>query len=327
MKVKIFTEGGTNIGFGHITRCFSLYKELKERNNEVFFYVSGESLDNEFLKDVPIINSNWQDKAFLYESVDANDYVIIDSYHASKELCGLVSNLTKRVLFIDDYGRIDFPSGLILNPTFDTSNINYSLENRSSLLTGPEYVLVRAPFFKEKRKGFNESMSKVFVTFGGTDIKGLIPQFLKEVCLDRIDFIFNVVLGSREIELCTDFILKRANIKLHHNVSASEMAHLMLDSDIAITAAGQTIYELIATDTPFIPIVVIDNQENNILSLQKLNRNLVYFSYDEENLFKKINKTLDLAKDLSYRTKLYKSYTNLLDGESARRIIDRLLEN
>jgi spore coat polysaccharide biosynthesis predicted glycosyltransferase SpsG len=39
---------------------------------------------------------------------------------------------------------------------------------------------------------------------------------------------------------------------------------LMVKSDLAITAAGQTIYELLATQTPFIPIKVIENQENNV---------------------------------------------------------------
>ena len=31
MKVFIITEGGKNIGFGHITRCLSLYQALKEK--------------------------------------------------------------------------------------------------------------------------------------------------------------------------------------------------------------------------------------------------------------------------------------------------------
>lgn len=31
MKVFIITEGGKNIGFGHITRCLSLYQAFKEK--------------------------------------------------------------------------------------------------------------------------------------------------------------------------------------------------------------------------------------------------------------------------------------------------------
>jgi len=31
MKVFIVTEGGKNIGFGHITRCISIYQALEKR--------------------------------------------------------------------------------------------------------------------------------------------------------------------------------------------------------------------------------------------------------------------------------------------------------
>ena len=31
MKVFIITEGSKNIGFGHITRCISLYQAFEER--------------------------------------------------------------------------------------------------------------------------------------------------------------------------------------------------------------------------------------------------------------------------------------------------------
>ena len=31
MKVFIITEGGKNIGFGHITRCLSLYQAFEEK--------------------------------------------------------------------------------------------------------------------------------------------------------------------------------------------------------------------------------------------------------------------------------------------------------
>lgn len=33
MKVFILTEGGKDIGFGHITRCLSLYHAFEERDN------------------------------------------------------------------------------------------------------------------------------------------------------------------------------------------------------------------------------------------------------------------------------------------------------
>ena len=46
------------------------------------------------------------------------------------------------------------------------------------------------------------------------------------------------------------------------------MRDLMLSVDVAITAAGQTTYELMSCGVPMIPIKVVDNQKWNILGLQ-----------------------------------------------------------
>ena len=41
MKVFIITEGGKDIGFGHITRCFSLYQAFEEKYFKVYSIKSG----------------------------------------------------------------------------------------------------------------------------------------------------------------------------------------------------------------------------------------------------------------------------------------------
>ena len=42
MRVKIFTEGGKDIGLGHISRCSSLYNEIANRGIRVDFIVYGD---------------------------------------------------------------------------------------------------------------------------------------------------------------------------------------------------------------------------------------------------------------------------------------------
>ena len=39
-RVFILTEGGKNTGFGHITRCSSLYENLKDKNIETYFIIN-----------------------------------------------------------------------------------------------------------------------------------------------------------------------------------------------------------------------------------------------------------------------------------------------
>ena len=52
MKVFIITEGGKNIGFGHITRCLSLYQAFEERGNKPKFIINGDNDIEYLLKDI-----------------------------------------------------------------------------------------------------------------------------------------------------------------------------------------------------------------------------------------------------------------------------------
>ena len=43
MKGFILTEGSRNIGFGHVTRCLSLYQAFEERRK--YYEIYGEGVD------------------------------------------------------------------------------------------------------------------------------------------------------------------------------------------------------------------------------------------------------------------------------------------
>jgi len=123
MKIKIFTESGKNIGLGHLSRCVSLYEEIESRNIDVGFYIFGDIEDLVFLKNKNVISIDWFDKEYLSNVISSDDYVIIDSYIASKKIYEKMFSLSKNILIIDDYERLDYPKVLIVNPSI---NAEYS---------------------------------------------------------------------------------------------------------------------------------------------------------------------------------------------------------
>ena len=50
MKVFIITEGSQNTGFGHVTRCISLYQAFEERGITPKFVVNGDESIEDLLK-------------------------------------------------------------------------------------------------------------------------------------------------------------------------------------------------------------------------------------------------------------------------------------
>jgi len=111
MKVFILTECGKNIGFGHVTRCLSLYQVFEERGIKPKFIVNADNNVEYLLKQVNYQTFNWLDeKSKLFEMLKDADIAVIDSYLADISLYNKIANLVKISVYIDDNKRLDYIS-------------------------------------------------------------------------------------------------------------------------------------------------------------------------------------------------------------------------
>lgn len=324
MRVLIFTEGGSQAGFGHISRCSSLYDQLAEEGIEVQLIINSD-IEFKIINNRNYETINWLSKEYLTNYIKKNDYCIVDSYWASEDLCQVISQLAKKTLFIDDNGRIDYPEGIVVNPSLSAEAVKYPTHDTNCYLLGPKYIILRTPFIHAKREHVNIQVKEVLITLGGSDIHNLTPSILKQLTDCYPEIAFNVVIGSafQNIEEVKSYSSKRINF--YESITADEMKLIMLKSDVAITAAGQTVYELIATQTPFIPIKVIDNQSHNISALKT--HRLISSALDYNDVFfsqKLLAEMEDMLKN-SKRVQLVERYNKIIHGSGSKRIIETLL--
>ena len=320
MTIKIFTEGGPDIGLGHISRCSALYDEIIDRGISVEFYIYGE-IDNTKIADGKnIYNVNWLTKEFLNDNITENDYCIVDSYLASIDLYEIVAGKAKKALYIDDTGRLHYPKGIVINPSLNADGIRYPNDDNIRYLTGPEYVILRKPFVEAVRVDINKEAKRVLVTMGGTDIRNLTPLIIREICNMHPELQFDIVVGetfdkAEKLEL--------GNVHFHFNVNANEMKELMLNADFAISAAGQTIYELIATQTPFVAIKIAENQENNISALMKYNSKQIVLNYLDKTIVDQLIDYVEKFKDYNFRKDMLS--TDVMNTRGTKNILNELL--
>lgn len=327
MKVKIFTEGGPNIGLGHIARCTSLYDEIRKQNYEVDFFVFGEIESIELLKNRKVISANWIDDNFLSENVRFDDYCIVDSYLATKDILEILSMKAKKVLFIDDMNRINYPRGIVVNPSLDIGSISYLENHECTYFWGPDYIILRSPFINVEREEVRTKVDKVMITMGGSDFRNLTPIIINEICNHYPQIKFDIVIGATFSNINEIKKISNTNITFHYNVDENTMRDLMVKADYAITAAGQTIYELLATRTPFIPIQIADNQSNNINSLCELDLIINSIDYSSDSLAKELNESFVQLLDYKIRNDLVLKFQNVIDGKGRERIIKKLVNN
>jgi len=322
MKIIIFTEGGMDLGFGHISRCSALFDELISRGMEVEFVINSEMSSIDIIKSKKYKIINWLSKSFLKEFVSKDDCCIIDSYKADKKIYQFISDLANKCIYIDDNSRIEYPKGIIVNPSL-VSKPNHSIN--TICLYGPQYVILRPSFQNKKRSTIKRNAKKVLVTLGGSDPQNLTDFILTRIVTRFPELFFRVVVGKSFKNIKYLKSIQLDNLMIEEDLNSEDMKKLMLDSDLAITAAGQTIYELLATQTPFIPIQIIGNQSNNVEGLIKYNLVDKVLHFKDKELTEKLILELVELQKYSIRQNRYRLYKDIIDGRGCQRIIDQLL--
>ena len=266
-SIVILTEAGNTQGFGHLSRCCALYDESVALGIDTRLIVNA----TERLPEMPrnVVVANWLDLSVLMQFMEFSNRVIVDSYLADFDIYKTIADNCKAALYIDDYMRIVYPKGIVVNPSLYGDKIPYIPGSGSIYLGGHEYVIVRPEFQNVKKLDCNDACNSILITMGGSDILNLTPLVLGGLVKELPNAHKHVVIGPGfscidEITLMAD-----GNTELHNSPAAAKMRDLMLSVDIAITAAGQTIYEMMSCGIPMIPIKVIDNQGWNIKGLQR----------------------------------------------------------
>ncbi len=328
MKVSIVTEGFQNTGYGHITRCLSLYQAFEEKYFDITFYVNGDDNAVNYLAESNHKIINWlTHPTKLFADINGSDILVIDSYHAGKEYYETLSKLCKTSLFIDDFLRLDYPPGIILNGTINAETFPYKKNPGCEYLLGAKYIPIRKDFWDLPQRKFNQNLFSVIITFGGQDIKNLTIPTIKSIQNNFPGLHKNVIVGSSDSNKKEFEKLKDELTDVYFSIDASRMKELMLSSDAAITAAGQTLYELAATSTPTIAVSVADNQKNNISEWKKAGFLIDTIYHGDSNYLKKINDQLNSLKSISTRKKIGAKGKTQIDGQGSRRVVKFLIDS
>jgi UDP-2,4-diacetamido-2,4,6-trideoxy-beta-L-altropyranose hydrolase len=326
MKVSIVTEGFQNTGYGHITRCLSLGQAFSKRGIGFTIYVNGDENSKPFFSLYNYKIIDWlAHPSKLIKEISRSDILIFDSYLAGKEYYNNFSKVCAISLFIDDNLRIDYPDGIILNGTINAESFPYKHNSSQIYLLGTKYIPLREDFWNIPAKKINPKVRSMLITFGGQDQKKLTIPALNALNEAFPDILKNVVIGSGFANQKTFEKFERDKVKIKFSPSSHEMCALMTKCDIAVSAAGQTLYELAAAGTPTIAIAVAENQKNNIYEWKKKGFLLDTIFQTDVNYLKKIITKTKLMESITVRKKMCGIGKDNVDGKGAVRVIDSLI--
>ncbi len=326
IKVAIFTEGGQGIGLGHVTRCVSLSQAFEERGIEPQFFVHGDQGILRFLEGRPVTFLDWfRDETALQRILSGNDIAIVDSYLAGSTAYELIVRVVKVALYIDDNNRLPYPPGIVLNACPATGELGYSPRDGVQYLFGSSFIPLRKEFWDVAKKSITENPTQVLVTIGGTDIRNLTPRIL-DFLSKHFPHLEKVVLaGKANQEQVQDCIRRDKTIRLIDVTTAAAMKDIMQQSDLAISAGGQTLYELARMGVPTIGICVADNQILNLREGQRQGFLRSIENFDERQGESELTMAVKSVMEKRTRASMSEAGQRSVDGQGSRRVAQEVL--
>lgn len=262
------------IGLGHVTRCRGVADVLSAKGWSIVWILNQESsayyhrlalpgsaiivpdtLD--FSSEAPI----WAET--LTRSSEKS-IVLLDGYLFDSAYLRSIQNMRVSLVLFDDFMYSEAAGAdLVINSSLLAKEADYEGWGVKKLLLGPRFAPVREEFLHQEKRPLRER-NQFLVMFGGSDILDLTGQFIS--ALKNLQWSHDIpVLLVTGAAYPNAEVVKHclSNTKLpvtyRHNVE--NMAEVMGNSRVALSAAGSTLFELAVMGVPTISLIVADNQE------------------------------------------------------------------
>lgn len=332
----IRVDGNPKIAAGHIMRCLSLADALQEQGGEITF-ITAEPYFQRLIQTrgypctvLGTAYDRMEEELSIFLPIierERPELVILDSYFVTSQYMEAIRNIS-RLLYIDDLNAFDYPADAVVNYNIYGPELPYP-QNKTYFL-GPQYAPLRKEFQGLSQRNTKDRVENVLVSTGGTDqyhVALHCAEYLREH-LPRENMIFHFVLGAmnRDIVQLEQIAEDFSFIKLHRQVT--DMCSLMLQCDVAISAAGTTLYELCACGLPTVTYILADNQIQGAQMFQKAGLMPCAGDIREdacflERLFELLN---SLADDFAQRQRIAEQMQGAVDGRGAARLAEAILK-
>lgn len=303
----------------------SIYQAFKERGVSPKFIVSGDESILDIIKETKWAIYNWIDETDrLLREIAKSDLVIVDSYLAPLKVYLGIRKTVNKTFYYDDFNRLNYPSGIVINGNIHGIDLDYPKSGNLEYLLGTKYLPLRREFWDIPEKSIKRDVETIMVTFGGDDVRNLTPAVMEFLTNNYPKWYKKVIVGKgfKNLDDIEKKIDKKTN--LIFNADAKIMLETMLKSDLAISAGGQTLYELARVGVPTIPLLVAENQTGNVEGFIKtgfFDRNL---NWSDSSILKKIDVSINLLKGYKKRKEISKIGRSLVDGNGSRNIVRKI---
>jgi len=265
-----------------------------------------------------------RDGVMAAASVHGCECVILDSYHIDNDYISTIRQAGFITIVIDDLAAHPFAAHLVVNGAAGSETIPYrSSAGDTIFLLGPKYVPLHTAFWDAPARVPSPIVNRILVTVGGADAGQALHTILRSVDAVPAPFSVTAVIGP----FADLHALERVPGDYRHDLTVARAPHhlrdLMTEADLAVSAGGQTLYELAACGIPTVAVQLQDNQRFNVRCLAAAgivrDGGCVSESDFESGLSQMVT---DLIRDGRQRARMSEDGRSFVDGRGAVRVAE-----
>ena len=315
--------GSGEIGMGHIYHSLSLAHEITD--HEVIFVCDERyeiAVEKIAQMDYKVISTS----NTLKTIIDFKPNLVInDILNSDIEYIKSLKENNIKVVNFEDLGSGAKEADLVINELYDEPQLE-----GNNFLWGYKYLALRDEFEDANPHNFEDKVSSVLITFGGTDQNNLTLVTLKSILKlsKKQNIKIYIVCGGGYL-----FKAELENYLSEHNYKNIELTYevgvisqIMEQTQIAFSSNGRTVYELAHMN---IPTVIISHHErentHTFANLEKGFINIgVYNAKKTSGLI--INKFEKLILDSNYRKLLFLNMEKYSFKDNKKKVVKKILE-
>jgi len=330
-EIVLRTDGGPQIGYGHLVRSSALAEELDSRGYGITVATTTpESAQAVFQDGITVCSlPNRGDPDPFVEWLDTAEpeVVFTDSYPVDTAYQQAVRDRVPLAVLQDDT-RHAVCAELFVNGNLYAPDLEYEfVGDPPETYLGTDYVFLRREIRERAADTppWRDHPQRAIVTMGGSDIRQLTPTVVRS--FDRLGLQVDAVVGPGCGEAHEQAVRQAAGeteAEIRVTRDPDDLADRMLAADLAVTTASSTTYELLALGTPLVSIPVADNQEPIAAALRQRDVATVLQRSAGEDAFRSAIKEYIDSPEL--RRRRYQHGRTLVDGNGAERIATAITE-
>ena len=336
-KVLFRVNAGLHIGLGHLQRSLALATALKSSSAESSFLVNENHGSDDRIERWGF-TSQTLDDAPSWTAEDAKatidtakklgcERVVVDSHEVPANYLAMLTGSELFIIARDDLAPYTFPCQMVFNGNADARLLPYHSNNGDTVfLLGPEYAVLGPQYDGTSAREINTSVQNILVTMGGEDRCDLLPDILG--LLDKMpgDFSVTAVIGPyfnnvQQVESAAE----KAKRTVRLVYSPDSLRDFMMESDLALSAAGQTLYDLACTGCPTVAIKVAGNQHGQMKAFEDAGFIRVAGDAEKDNVLPPLRDVISsLLSDPEARAAMSGVGRRLVDGQGAKRVASEI---